>query len=348
MNVYFSENGYTNLNKLLQIKNYSSIFVLTDNNTNENCLDVFLSEIITEIPIEIIEIEAGEEQKNINTCIEIWNILLEFKADRKSLIIGLGGGVITDITGFVASVFKRGIDFVNVPTSLLAMVDAAIGGKNGVDLGTLKNQIGTITQAEIIIVDFRFLNTLPYREIRSGYAEMLKHGLIQDKEYWEKLANFKNIDLTDLDSLIIRSIEIKTKITDQDITEKTIRKALNFGHTLGHAIESYCLENLEKTKLLHGEAIAIGMILASFLSFKKNLISKENYYQIKNVLKDIYPFVEFNNNDIKKIIDLLSFDKKNQHKKILFVLLDGIGNFKIDQTIENELIFEAFEDYNCN
>jgi len=348
MNVYFSENGYTNINKLLQTKDYSSIFVLTDSNTNDNCLPIFLSEIITEIPIEIIEIEAGEEQKNITTCIDIWNILLEFQADRKSLLIGLGGGVITDITGFVASVFKRGIDYVNVPTSLLAMVDAAIGGKNGVDLGTLKNQIGTITQAEIIIVDFRFLNTLPYREIRSGYAEMLKHGLIQDKEYWEKLANFKNIDLTDLDSLIIRSIEIKTKITDQDITEKTIRKALNFGHTLGHAIESYCLENIEKTKLLHGEAIAIGMILASFLSFKKNLISKQNYYQIKNVLKDIYTFVEFNNNDIKKIIDLLSFDKKNQHKKILFVLLDGIGNFKIDQTIENELIFEAFEDYNCN
>jgi len=345
MNVYFSEKAYINLNELLQTKNYSSIFVITDSNTNDNCLSIFLAEISTEIPIEIIEIEAGEEQKNITTCIEIWNILLEFQADRKSLLIGLGGGMITDIAGFVASVFKRGIDFVNVPTSLLAMVDAAIGGKNGVDLGNLKNQIGTIAQAEIIVVDFRFLNTLPDREIRSGYAEMLKHGLIQDLEYWIKLANFKNIDFTELDDLIIRSIEIKTKITSQDLTEKSIRKSLNFGHTLGHAIESYCLENPEKRKLLHGEAIAIGMILESFLSFKKNLLSKENYLNIKNILKDIYPFMEFNRQDIEEIIKLLSFDKKNQHKKILFVLLDGIGNFKIDQIIENELIFEAFEDY---
>jgi len=345
MNVYFSEKGYENINKLLQTKNYSSIFVLTDSNTNDNCSPIFLAEITTEIPIEIIEIETGEEQKNITTCIEIWNILLEFQADRKSLLIGLGGGVITDITGFVASVFKRGIDFVNVPTSLLAMVDAAIGGKNGVDLANLKNQIGTITQAKSVLVDFRFLNTLPDREIRSGYAEMLKHGLIQDVEYWRKLANFKNIDFTELDDLIIHSIEIKTKITSQDLTEKSIRKSLNFGHTLGHAIESYCLENPEKTKLLHGEAIAIGMILASFLSFKKNLLSKENYLNIKKTLKDIYPFVEFNRDDIEEIIKLLSFDKKNQHKKMLFVLLDGIGNFKIDQIIENELIFEAFEDY---
>jgi len=345
MNVYFSEKGYENINKLLQTKNYSSIFVLTDSNTNDNCSPIFLAEITTEIPIEIIEIETGEEQKNITTCIEIWNILLEFQADRKSLLIGLGGGVITDITGFIASVFKRGIDFVNVPTSLLAMVDAAIGGKNGVDLANLKNQIGTITQAKSVLVDFRFLNTLPDREIRSGYAEMLKHGLIQDLEYWRKLANFKNIDFTELDGLIIHSIEIKTKITSQDLTEKSIRKSLNFGHTLGHAIESYCLENPEKTKLLHGEAIAVGMILASFLSFKKNLLSKENYLNIKKTLKDIYPLVEFNRQDIEEIIKLLSFDKKNQHKKMLFVLLDGIGNFKIDQIIENELIFEAFEDY---
>jgi len=345
MNLYFSENAYQNLNQLLQTKNYSTIFLLTDNNTNEYCLPIFLSEITIQIPIEIIEIEAGEEQKSITTCVEIWNILLELQADRKSLLIGIGGGVITDIAGFVASVFKRGIDFINVPTSLLAMVDASIGGKNGVDLGTLKNQIGTITQPEMVLVDFRFLDTLPNREIRSGYAEMLKHGLIQDKEYWRKLSNFKMIDFSELDTLIMRSITIKTKITEQDPTEKTIRKSLNFGHTLGHAIESYCLENSEKTKLLHGEAIAIGMILASFLSYQKNLISEKNYLEIKNVLKNIYPFVEFNAQDVEKIIELLSYDKKNQHKTILFVLLNGIGNFKLDQIIEKKSLLEAFEDY---
>ena len=345
MNIYYSENGYEHLSELLKTKNYSKIFVLTDTNTNEFCTSVFLSDLTTKTEIEVIEIESGEENKNINTCVELWNVLIELGADRKSLIIGLGGGMITDISGFVASVFKRGIDFVNVPTSLLGMVDASLGGKNGVDLGSLKNQIGTITNAQMVLIDFHFLDTLPNEEIRSGYAEMLKHGLIQDKSYWKKLADFQNIDLTELDQLIIRSVEIKTKITSEDLTENGIRKALNYGHTLGHAIESYCLTNPEKPNLLHGEAIAIGMILESFLSFKKGLISAEDYLEIKTVLKDIYPFVEFDKNDIEEIIKLLSFDKKNEYGKILFVLLDQIGNIKIDQQIENELIFEAFRDY---
>ena len=345
MNIYYSKPGYDYLNNLLKTKNYSKIFVLTDSNTNEFCSPVFLPELATETEIEVIEIESGEENKNINTCVELWNILIELGADRKSLIIGLGGGMITDISGFVASVFKRGIDFVNVPTSLLGMVDASIGGKNGVDLGSLKNQIGTITNAQMVLIDFHFLDTLPNEEIRSGYAEMLKHGLIQDKNYWKKLSDFQNIDLTELDKLIIRSVEIKTKITSEDLTEKGIRKALNFGHTLGHAIESYCLENPEKQTLLHGEAIAIGMILESYLSYEKQLISREEYQEIKYILKEIYPFVEFDKTDIEEIIKLLSFDKKNQYGKVLFVLLNQIGNFKIDQEIENELIFKAFEDY---
>ena len=345
MNIYYSQEGYNQLNLTIQNKKYSKIFVLTDTNTNEYCSPIFLSELATDVEIEVIEIESGEEQKNISTCVELWNILIELGADRKSLVIGLGGGVITDISGFVASVFKRGIDFINVPTSLLGMVDASLGGKTGIDLGNLKNQIGTITNAEMILVDFRFLDTLPNEEVRSGYAEMLKHGLIQDKEYWEKLSNFQNIDLMELDKLIIQSIEIKTKITSEDLTENGIRKALNFGHTLGHAIESYFIESPDKTKLLHGEAVAIGMILESFFSFKKKLISAEDYIHIKTVLKEIFPFVEFHQNDIQEIIRLLSFDKKNEYGKILFVLLDSIGNIRIDQQIENELIFEAFEDY---
>lgn len=342
---FYSENGYKHLNELLLQKKYSTIFVLTDSNTNEYCAPVFLAELATKIKIEIIEIEPGEEQKNINTCVDIWNILIELEADRKSLIIGLGGGVITDITGFIASVFKRGIDFVNIPTSLLGMVDAAIGGKNGIDIGSLKNQVGTITHAQLTLIDFRFLNTLPNQQIRSGYAEMLKHGLIQDQEYWKKLSDFTDIDLTELDELIIRSVKIKSKIVAEDLTEKGNRKALNFGHTLGHAIESYCLETFEKPKLLHGEAIAIGMILESFLSFKKGLISEKDYREIKSVLQAIYPFVDFDTKDIQNIILLLSFDKKNEYGNTLFVLLDKIGSFRINQIIENELIFDAFSDY---
>src|SRR5690554_1317349 len=284
MNVHYSENGYEHLNTLVKTKNYSKIFVLTDSNTNEYCAAVFLAELATEINIEILEIEAGEAQKNISTCVELWTVLIELGADRKSLIIGLGGGVVTDISGFVAAVFKRGIDFVNVPSTLLGMVDAALGGKNGVDLGNLKNQIGTIANAEMVLIDFRFLDTLPNEQIRSGYAEMLKHGLIQDKAYWNKLSDIQNIDLTDLDDLIIRSAEIKTKITSEDLTEEGIMKALNFGHTLGHAIESYCLENSNKTALLHGDAIAVGMILESYLSFKKGLLTSEEYKEIKSIL----------------------------------------------------------------
>lgn len=344
-NIYYSESGYDFLNQFLQKKNYSTVFVITDVHTNEYCSGSFLAEIAAEIPIEIIEIEAGEEQKNILTCIELWNILIELGADRKSLVIGLGGGVITDISGFIASVFKRGIDFINVPTSLLGMVDAALGGKNGVDLGSLKNQIGTITNAQMILVDFRFLDTLPNEQIRSGYAEMLKHGLIADKNYWKKLSDIQNIDLSDLGELVVRSVEIKTRITSEDPYESGIRKALNFGHTLGHAIESYYLENIEKPTLLHGDAIAVGMILESYLSFQKGFISEEEYTEIKSVLNNIYPVVDFDKNDIEEIIKLLTFDKKNEYGKILFVLLDEIGNIKINQLVENDLIYKAFEDY---
>ncbi|MFA7444368.1 MAG: 3-dehydroquinate synthase [Flavobacteriaceae bacterium] len=342
--IYFSEQGYTFLNNLLSEKKYSMIFVLTDSHTNEFCSGIFLAEIATEIEIEVIEIEAGEEQKNIATCTEIWTILLDLGADRKSLIIGLGGGVITDITGFVASVFKRGIDFINVPTSLLGMVDAAIGGKNGVDLGNLKNQIGTITLPEMVLIDSRFLDTLPSEQIRSGYAEMLKHGLIFDKEYWKKLSDIQNIDFSDLEELIMQSVAIKSHITTEDLTENGIRKTLNFGHTLGHAIESYFLENPEKTTLLHGEAIAIGMILESFISHKKGFLSQGDYLQIKSVLQNIYPIPEFSQTEVEKIIELLIFDKKNSHGKINFVLLENIGQALIDQTVEKEILLEAFSD----
>lgn len=343
--IYYSESGYEFLNQFLEKKKYSKIFVLTDTHTNDYCSGKFLAEVATEIPIEIIEIEPGEAQKNISTCIELWNILIELEADRRSLIIGLGGGVITDIAGFVASIFKRGIDFILVPTSLLAMVDAALGGKNGVDVGGLKNQIGSIVEPQLTLVDFRFLDTLANQQVRSGYAEMLKHGLIADKEYWKKLSDIQNIDLSELNQLIIKSVEIKTKITTQDPYEKGIRKSLNFGHTLGHAIESYFLESINKTTLLHGDAIAIGMILESYLSLEKGKITLQEYTEVKSVLKNIYPFITFESEDINKIIKLLSFDKKNEYGEVRFVLLQGIGNTSIHQLVSKELIFKAFEDY---
>ena len=341
--IYFNENGYEQLNKTIIENNYSSIFILTDEHTNELCLPKFLPNLATEISIEIIEIEAGESIKNIITCSEIWSILSDLGADRKSVLINLGGGVVTDIGGFVASTFKRGIDFINIPTTLLGMVDASIGGKNGVDLGNLKNQIGTINVPKLLVIDSSFLETLSQQDMKSGLAEMLKHGLIYDELYWKQFLNLSDIDFAKFDTLIYRSIEIKNEIVTQDPTENGIRKALNFGHTLGHAIESHFLET--KNALLHGEAIAIGMILESYLSKEKKILSNEEYLEIKSVLKSIYKEHLFSKNDINSIIELLIHDKKNEYGKVQFALIEKIGKYMLNQSVENELIKISFKDY---
>ena len=343
--IVFGENGYEFLNTFIKENNYSSIFILSDTNTNEFCLTRFLPFLATDKKLEIIEIEPGESEKNITSCVEIWSILTDFGADRKSLVINVGGGVITDIGGFVASTFKRGIDFIHIPTSLLAMVDASVGGKNGVDLGSLKNQIGVINVPKLVLVDTEYLSTLPQNEMRSGLAEMLKHGLIFDVDYWTQFRELNAIDFADFDTLIYRSIEIKNEIVLQDPTENGIRKSLNFGHTLGHAIESYYLENENKKTLLHGEAIAVGMILESYISWQKKLITAAEYIEIKNTITAVFETIVFEEDDLNPILDLLIHDKKNEYGKIQFALLDGIGNIKINQEVENELIIKSFADY---
>jgi 3-dehydroquinate synthase len=343
--IYFNETSFLYLENLLQPNVYSKIFVLVDENTNELCLPYFLSNLPTEIEIEIIEIEAGEENKNMYTCIDLWHTLIDLEADRKSILLNLGGGVITDIGGFVASTFKRGIDFINIPTTLLAMVDASVGGKTGVDLGNLKNQIGVINEPKSVIILSKFLETLPSNQMRSGLAEMLKHGLIYDKLYWDKLKNLNDLNTDDLDILIKQSIEIKNNIVSQDLKENGIRKALNFGHTLGHAIESYCLESEDKNQLLHGEAIAIGMILESHISYQSNFISKDDYAEIKYIITDVFEKIVFNEYDIQNILNLLVFDKKNEFGNVQFTLLNKIGESKINQIVDESLILLAFEDY---
>lgn len=343
--VIFNFEGYKELNKLISENNYSTLFIIVDSITNEVCLPKLLPKIETESPIEIIEFEAGEINKNIETCIQIWNVLTELGAERKSLIINLGGGVVTDLGGFVASTFKRGIDFINIPTTLLAMVDASIGGKTGIDLGNLKNQIGVINNPKLVVIDSEYLETLPQIEMRSGLAEILKHGLIFNQLYWKQFLDLSKLDFADFDTIIFDSITIKNEIVEQDPTEKGIRKALNFGHTLGHAIESYFLDQQSQKKLLHGEAIAIGMVLESYISMTKKLISKAEYLEIKSTIKSIYEEVNFDKKDIQSILDLLIHDKKNENGKVKFVLLDGIGSFIINQEVENELIRASFEDY---
>jgi 3-dehydroquinate synthase len=343
--VIFNEKGYEALNNQISENNYSKIFIIVDSNTNAVCLPKLLPYIATELTIEIIEFESGEINKNIETCIQIWNVLTELGADRKSLVINLGGGVVTDLGGFVASTFKRGMDFINIPTTLLSMVDASVGGKTGVDLGNLKNQIGVINTPRMVLIDTSYLETLSQIEMRSGLAEILKHGLIFDKAYWKQFLDLSKIDYADFDQIIYDSIKIKNEIVMQDPNEKGIRKALNFGHTLGHAIESYFLENENKKTLLHGEAIAIGMVLESYISMQKNLISTDEYIEIKTTINSIYEPVVFEESDRNPIIELLIHDKKNEYGAIKFVLLDGIGKFITGQEIENELIAAAFLDY---
>ena len=343
--VFYKEEAYQKINDYLVQHTPSKIFILVDTNTHEHCLPGFLPKISTATTIEIIEIEAGEPFKNLDTCMGVWQTMSDLEGDRKSLMINLGGGVVTDLGGFVASTFKRGINYINVPTTLLAMVDASVGGKTGVDLGNLKNQIGIISNAEMVIVDSDYLATLPSEEMRSGLAEILKHGLIADEAYWEKVGNLSELTLNDLDDIIRVSVGIKAKVVAEDPYENGLRKTLNYGHTLGHAIESYCLTHTQKKTLLHGEAVALGIILATYISKELKDFPSEKLDSITKRIVELYGKVEFSKNDIDAIIDLMKYDKKNEAGKINFVLLKDIGETEIDCQVPNNTIFDAFEFY---
>lgn len=342
--ITFNNDCYPAINQYLNDIDVSTIYILVDSNTHTHCLPYFLSEISTTSTIEIIEIEPGEEHKNIETCLGVWNALSELGADRKSLMINLGGGVITDLGGFVACTFKRGIKYINVPTTLLSMVDASVGGKTGVDLGILKNQVGVISSGDLVLIDTKFLETLPKNQINSGLTEMLKHGLIAGDIYWQKMVDYVE-NQTDLDDLIHGSVVIKHEVVTEDPTEIGLRKTLNYGHTLGHAIESYCLENPEKDTLLHGEAIAIGLILESYISHKQLGFPEKKLHSVKETILKLFPKTDFTDNDIDTIIELMKFDKKNTHGNINFVLLKDIGKHQLDCQVSNSLIKEAFNYY---
>jgi len=339
--VHLEELAEAALRQHVAKNNYSKVFVLVDENTNKYCVPSFKKKL--DYPIDsIFEIKSGEENKNIGTCSLVWEFLSDQNGDRKSLLINLGGGVLTDLGGFVASTFKRGIDFINTPTTLLSMVDASVGGKTGVDLGVLKNQIGVINQPQMVLIFPEYLKTLDARQVNSGFAEMLKHGLIKDAEYWKLL---KNSDDFANAKCIMKSISIKNDVVTQDPSEQGLRKILNFGHTLGHAIESYYLENEEKATLLHGEAIAAGMILEGYLSHKLKGLSRLSLDEIKATFLKHFPAVDFDSKDISSILELLKYDKKNSHGSVNFVLLHSIGNAVADVKVPENLFQEAFAYY---
>ena len=343
--VYFNEGSWATLSNILENLCPSKVFVLTDTNTKTHCLELFLKNVPFNIVPEVLTISAGERHKTISTSVALWSELSEKGADRRSLLINLGGGVVTDLGGFVASSFKRGIEFINIPTSLLAMVDASIGGKNGVDLGILKNQIGVIRNPKCVIIDSTFLETLPEEQVISGYAEILKHGLIHSELYWNAASRFDIKNKVETDALIWGSVEIKNEVITEDPNENGRRKTLNYGHTLGHAIESYLLEHSNKEALLHGEAIAIGMILATYISSEENAFPKSKLEIVTQTILRSFPKVTFSDIDIAAIIKLLIYDKKNDNGKVHFVLLSDFGSHTMNNEISNSTIKKAFDYY---
>ncbi|WP_185870622.1 3-dehydroquinate synthase [Blattabacterium cuenoti] len=352
--ILFNEESYKKLKNYLfdnQI-DIGNLFILVDNCTNKHCLPILFSHLNFLKKSKIIKIQSGEKEKNISTCIQIWKNLEIFKANRKSLIINLGGGVITDIGGFVASVFKRGIRFINIPTTLLGMVDASIGCKTGVNLESIKNEIGSFYCPDLLIIDPHYLKTLPKKEIISGMSEMFKHGLIADKNFWINMKKYyyqmdnKKKNENQWNHLIYQSILIKNKIVKKDPKEKGLRKTLNFGHTIGHALESYFMNDSSQEKLLHGLAISIGMICESWISYKINGLSIDDYEEIKSILSVLLypnPIEKISNLeiDIDKIFLIMEHDKKNEKNKIQFSLLKKIGICSYNCQVPYSLIKES-------
>ncbi|MDC8004024.1 3-dehydroquinate synthase [Aureisphaera galaxeae] len=343
--VYLGQYAWEMTRQTIEAMNPSKVFVLTDSNTEKACLPHFLNEMGEITSFVHLSIPAGEKHKNISTCTQLWEQLSQLGADRKSLLINVGGGVVTDLGGFVACTYQRGIEFINIPTSLLSMVDAAVGGKNGVDLGSLKNQVGIIKNPHSVIIDIDFLSTLPEDEFRSGTAEMIKHGLIHSEAYLDRVMQMDKNNTGQLEDVIWDSIIIKNEVITEDPYEQGLRKTLNYGHTLGHAIESHCLMSSNRRTLLHGEAIAIGMILETYISHKQFNFPEDQLQKTARYISEYYPKESFSREEIDGIIKLLIFDKKNSHGSIQFVLLKEIGNHKLNCTVANDLIHEAFNFY---
>lgn len=326
------------LSDILDQYKTENIIVIVDENTHDFCLEFLINNFPALDRAEVILLPVGEENKVLEVCFQVWEAFSEFNFSKNDLVINLGGGVVTDMGAFIACLFKRGLNFLHIPTSLLAMVDASIGGKNGVDLNGFKNQLGLIKHPSHILIDPFFLTSLPEREIYNGYAEMLKHGLISSAELWKRLIEIKSDEELIAKDLIYEVVKIKVAIVDVDPEEKNIRKTLNFGHTIGHAIESHFMDT---TAIAHGHAVALGICGEAYLSMKKKMLSLEDYKQIEKIIKSNFPLIQFSDEDIKDVIERMRQDKKNTKGKISCVLLTAIGAAKYDCLLTDKEIGEA-------
>jgi len=372
--IFIGDEVFTDLSNFINREKSVSnkIFILVDENTSRLCLPALINRVVPLKAAEIIEINSGEANKNIETCLHIWQRLSELGADRKSLLINLGGGVITDIGGFAGSTYKRGIDFINIPTTLLSQVDASVGGKTGINLKDIKNQIGVFNNPKAVFIYPDFLKTLGKIHLLSGYAEIIKHGLIANSDLWNEIKkdflpehsgeDLGNPESPAWENIITRSIQIKNNIVLEDPKEEGVRKALNFGHTIGHALETHSLETNE-APLVHGEAIAIGMICESYLSWKTVGLSRAEMDEITSFILSKYKPYHLEPTSYNKLLELMKHDKKNatphaspagrqgwspvkvKRDQINFTLLSQIGKPLINESCSVEFIKGALEFY---
>ena len=321
---------------------HDKIFILTDQTTHDMCLPK-LQNFLCLKGAQSIVIKAGDTNKTLDSLAEVWTALSQGGATRHSLMINLGGGMVTDLGGFAASTFKRGIDFINIPTTLLAMVDASVGGKTGINFGGLKNEIGVFSDSKFVIINTQFLDTLDHDNICSGYAEMLKHGLISDNKHWAELVGFNlaQPDLAQLQRMVAESIKVKERIVTEDPHEYGIRKALNLGHTVGHALESFAMKH--GRPVLHGYAVAYGMVCELYLSARKTGFPTDKMHQTVRFILDHYGRLPYTCDDYPELLELMRHDKKNTSGIINFTLLGGIGDIRINQTATKEEIEEALD-----
>lgn len=328
------------------IKDYNpnNIFILTDENTLQYCYDL-LRDVGGLQKAKMITIKAGDAHKNLDTMSDVWGFLTENGADRHSLLINLGGGMLTDLGGFAASTFKRGIDFINIPTTLLSVVDAAVGGKTGINFKKFKNEIGVIRHANVVLVDTIFLETIDHENFLSGYAEMIKHGLISNQDHWDKISGYglEKPDLQALKPLVGESIDVKAEVVKVDPFEKGIRKSLNLGHTIGHAFESFAM--ISERPVLHGYAVAWGLIAELYLSMIKMNFSKDLLLMVVDLVNKNYGEFSYDEKDFETLYELMMHDKKNKDGKINFTLMKGIGQVEVDVNCTKQEVFDALNFY---
>ncbi|WP_024989080.1 3-dehydroquinate synthase [Segatella albensis] len=339
--IIISKNLKSELATAISECEHDKTFILVDEVTKEKCWPL-LSKQLSMRKAKLITIEATDTHKNIESLAHVWEELGNDGASRHSLLINLGGGMVTDLGGFAASTFKRGINFINIPTTLLAMVDASVGGKTGINFNGLKNEIGVFNDSKFVILDTDFLKTLDGQNICSGYAEMLKHGLISNEKMWAELIKFdiQQPDLGKLQDMLAKSVKVKENVVKKDPHEQGIRKALNLGHTFGHAFESWSLKH---SPILHGYAVAYGMICELYLSAIKTGFPTDKMHQTVQFIRENYGAINITCDDYPELIELMTHDKKNRNGIINFTLLANIGDIRIDQTATEEEIKEAFD-----